>query len=787
MGAGVQPDGFVCILLDRVKEFPLSVIATMKAGGAYVPMDTEYPAERLRYILEDSQTKVLITSHDLLEEKQAQGMDLSEGIRVIFIDDVDFSEMTGPINLATPDGLAYMIYTSGSTGKPKGAILHHAGLRSYCASMADVLSLTRSDRISLHRPFTFDAHIQDLFPPLTVGASVHIIPETIRRDMEGIKIFVHENGITGGSYTTSLGALLLEGTPLPLRYMTLTGEKMAGLVCGDVQLFNGYGPTECTDLISIFRLEKGIVYDNIPIGRPMANSWCFITDQYGHLLPCGMAGELCFASVQVGRGYWQLPEQTAKVFVDCPFIEKDAWGRKVCMYRTGDLCRWNEQGELEYLGRIDNQVKLRGFRIELGEIESRMMKYDGIHQAVASVYDGQLLCLYYTADSDIDEGTLKEFLAQSLPDYMVPAAYIHLDELPLTPNGKIDRRRLNEQNNPIQSADMQQVSPCNKIEETLLEIAHDVLGREDFGVTDNLKLLGMNSIHAMRIAIRAQQKGYAIRVAELIKYQTIRQLHVDGISMSRWLNVQDKGKPIVVYVLGISGETESCHLMQELQDKYRVLLFENLTEIYTSLSDKNVDMLMDDYLSILHKELNGEGVHAFIGHSFGGEMAYRLAGRWSLLSDWRTQVVVLDNVPWTDSMENFWKLLKDRIDDKHLTLPKTVAERLEMSILINDIVIQMRRTSNVCPSYDLPIHLFVSTKHSGIDDVFNYINEMDTEENRTVLSEILDTDDMARTIDVEGMWHKNHKGSLTVSYIPDTHMGMLKKEYISLYLDSLTL
>jgi aryl carrier-like protein len=370
---------------------------------------------------------------------------------------------------------------------------------------------------------------------------------------------------------------------------------------------------------------------------------------------------------------------------------------------------------------------------------------------------------------------------------MVPAAYIHLEELPLTPNGKIDRSRLNEQNNPIQSADIQQVSPCNKIEETLLEIAHDILGREDFGVTDNLKLLGMNSIQAMRIAIRARQKGYAIRVAELIKYQTIRQLHVDGISMSRWLNVQDKGKPIVVYVLGISGETESCHLMQELQDKYRVLLFENLTEIYTSLSDKNVDMLMDDYLSILHKELNGEGVHAFIGHSFGGEMAYRLAGRWSLLSDWRTQVVVLDNVPWTDSRENFWKLLKDRIDDKHLTLPKTVAERLEMSILINDIVIQMRRTSNVCPSYDLPIHLFVSTKHSGIDDVFNYINEMDTDENRTVLSEILDTDDMARTIDVEGMWHKNHKGSLTVSYIPDTHMGMLKKEYISLYLDSLNL
>jgi amino acid adenylation domain-containing protein len=497
--AGVQSDGFVCILLHRVKEFPLSVIAIMKAGAAYLPMDTEYPAERLQYILEDSQARVLITSHDLLEEKQAQGMNLSEGIRVIFIDDVDFSEMAEPINLAAPDGLAYMIYTSGSTGRPKGVMLHHAGLRSYCISMADILSLTRSDRISLHRPFTFDAHIQDLFPPLTVGASVHIIPEAIRRDTEGIEGFIREHGITGGSYTTSLGALLLEGTPLPLRYMTLTGEKMTGLVSGDVQLFNGYGPTECTDLISTFRLEKGIVYDNIPIGRPMANSWCFITDQYGHLLPCGMAGELCFASVQVGRGYWQLPEQTAKVFGDCPFIEKDAWGRKVRMYHTGDLCRWNKQGELEYLGRIDNQVKLRGFRIELGEIESQTLKYDGIHQAVANVHDGQLLCLYYTADNDIDEATLKEFLAQSLPDYMVPAAYIQLEELPLTPNGKVDRKKLLVPE--MHTQEQEYVAPKNEIETKIANCFAEALGMDKVSADADFFAIGGDSLSLMRLLV----------------------------------------------------------------------------------------------------------------------------------------------------------------------------------------------------------------------------------------------------------------------------------------------
>jgi amino acid adenylation domain-containing protein len=298
-------------------------------------------------------------------------MSLPEGMHVMFIDEVDFSEIADPINLATPDGLAYMIYTSGSTGNPKGAMLHHAGLWNFICSVIDMEELTLEDRIAGHRSFAFDAHIQDMYPVLTLGGSFHIMPSAIRHDLHAMREFLYEHKITGGGYATAVATLLLNTfNDLPMRFITAGGEKLGGVHSEHIEIINGYGPTECTDDTSYFRIPLGSRMDNIPIGKLFPNTYGFIVDVAGHLLPRGMAGELCIAGIQVGRGYWQQPELTDQSFCDCPFVEKDGWGRKVRMYRTGDLCRWNEEGQLEYLGRIDQQVKLRGFRIELGEIES---------------------------------------------------------------------------------------------------------------------------------------------------------------------------------------------------------------------------------------------------------------------------------------------------------------------------------------------------------------------------------------------------------------------------------
>ena len=524
---GIQPNDFVCVMLDRTKEFPLTVLAIHKAAAAYTPLDLEYPNERLSYMVENSESKVVITTHDVYAAKMNEGGLELGNIQLIYLDDIDLTQKTDPILLTKPKGLAYMIYTSGSTGLPKGVMLHQRGLRSYIASMIDILGITDKDRISNHRPFSFDAHIQDLYPAITVGGSIHIMPTAIRKEMKGLHDFIVSHQITGGSYTTSLGAMLLDSYELPLRYMTLTGEKMIGLVSGKVQLVNGYGPTECTDLISAYHLEKGRIYDDIPIGRPMANSYCFIVDQSNNLVPRGVPGELCFASVQVGCGYWKLPEQTAKVFGDCPFLPLQADGKPMRMYHTGDLCRWNDEDQIMYSGRIDSQVKLRGFRIELGEIETQAQKVEGLQQAVAMVREvlgAQHLILYYTVKegANVTEEQIRTFLEQTkLAEYMQPEVYMQLDEFPFNSSGKVNRKAL-----PLPEIKAGEiVPPETETEKQLWNEVSETLKVKEFGITTPLSHIGMTSLVAMRLAMSIQKKyGVQVPVAELIQEPTIKAI-----------------------------------------------------------------------------------------------------------------------------------------------------------------------------------------------------------------------------------------------------------------------
>lgn len=520
---GVKQNMFVCVMLDRTKEFPLTVLAIHKVGAAYTPLDLEYPNERISYMVENSESPIVITTHGIYAQKMQEGNLELGNVKILYLDDIDLGQEAEPINLTTPDNLAYMIYTSGSTGKPKGVILHQRGLRSYIASMIDILGITAEDRISNHRPFSFDAHIQDLYPALTVGGSIHIMPSVIRKDMTGLRDFIIEHKITGGSYTTSLGAMLLDAYNLPLRYMTLTGEKMVGLVSKDVQLVNGYGPTECTDLISAYILDKDREYKDIPIGRPMANSYCFVLDSTGNLLPVGVAGELCFASVQVGKGYWKLPDKTDEVFVDCPFLPEE----KLRMYHTGDLCRWNPERNIDYLGRIDSQVKLRGFRIELGEIESKSVAVDGIKQSVAlirKVNGTDHLVLYYTLKENykVSEDELRTSLEKSsLAEYMIPDTFVLLDEFPFTPSGKINRKALPDP--IIKAADI--VAPETEMEKELFDMLVAVLGHSQFGVTSNLVSVGLTSLSAMKIGAQVEMKySVHLRLPDVMKDPRIRHL-----------------------------------------------------------------------------------------------------------------------------------------------------------------------------------------------------------------------------------------------------------------------
>jgi len=480
----------------------------------------------------NSESKVLITSHDVLEAKQAEGDFSTAAAKTFFIDDfmttVVGDSVADAIDLSSPDGLAYMIYTSGSTGKPKGAMLHQAGLRNFIAVVIDMEKLTANDRISGHRSFSFDAHIEDMYPVLTLGGSFHIMPTEIRKDLAAIRQFLIDHQCTGGGYSTAMTSLLLNTfDDLPIRFTTGGGEKMDGVYSDHIEIINVYGPTECTDDTSYYAIAPGRRVENIPIGQSVANNWNFIVDTAGNLVPQGVAGELCFAGVQVGRGYWRLPERTAKSFVDCPFVKQDRWGRPVRMYHTGDLCRWNEDGQIEYMGRIDTQVKLRGFRIELGEIESKALNIEGIRQAAAEVrkvMGNEHLVLYYTVVDGFaigEDDIRKTLAASSLADYMVPDAYMQMDSMPMTPNGKINRKALPA---PEMKRATEYEPPKGENEELFCSIFSEILKIKEVGATDNFFELGGTSLMVTRVIIEADKNGHHIAYGDVFANPTPRQL-----------------------------------------------------------------------------------------------------------------------------------------------------------------------------------------------------------------------------------------------------------------------
>lgn len=525
---GVRKHDFIGVMIERSKEFPVCVFGIHKAGAAYLPLDIEYPNERLQYMLEDSGANVLITTHNVLDEKRKEGEFNADTI--LYLDEIDWEKESAslkPVNRCTPDCYTYIIYTSGSTGKPKGVVLHHKGLLNYIFSTIDELHLTAEDRISSHRSFSFDSHIEDLYAILLLGGSLHIMPEKIRKDLQAIRDFVVEHGITGGGYTTSIATMLVNTFDMPVRYISAIGEKLMGVVSREAQIVNAYGPTECTDHITIHYLEKDRIYKDIPIGHVIANSWCFIVDSAGQLAPMGACGELCIAGIQVGIGYWHLPERTEQSFVECPFVDHNIDGTPVRMYHTGDLARFNDQGELECLGRIDNQVKLRGYRVELGEIETEAMKVDGVQQSVAMIREingDKHLVLYYTVDDgkSVEEEVLDDFMKQSkLPAYMVPEVYMQMDAMPRTPNGKINRRAL-----PVPEMSVGEIElPANESEARLFEIAKKVLKTENFGVTTNLMNVGMNSLSAMRLSASIQQElGINVPTRSIMQSPTVREI-----------------------------------------------------------------------------------------------------------------------------------------------------------------------------------------------------------------------------------------------------------------------
>ena len=496
---GVGPDVCVAIAAERSPQLLVGLLAIIKAGGAYVPLDPDYPADRLAYMLKDSGVHLLLTQTALLEQ-----LPTAEGVCVIAMDSLHLDSWpTQPPGLHLHgDNLAYVIYTSGSTGQPKGVGNTHAALAERLQWMQATYSLNETDVLMQKAPISFDVSVWECFWPLITGCRLVLAGPGEHRDPHRIAQLVQEHGVTTLHFVppllqlfideplaaecTSLRRLFSGGEALPAE---LRNRVLAQLPA--VQLHNRYGPTETAINVTHWhcRAEDS---ERSPIGRPLGNVICRVLDEQLNPVPLGVPGELCIGGIGLARGYLGRAGLTAERFV------ADHQGAR--LYRTGDRARWSANGVLEYLGRLDQQVKLRGFRVEPEEIEARMLALDGIAQAVVLVRDAQLIG-YFTAHGELDDAQVKTALAAELPEYMVPALLMRLDAMPLSPSGKLDRRAL-----PIPVWQTREhIEPETPLQQQIAAIWREVLGLPRIGLRDDFFALGGHSLLATQIISRTRQ------------------------------------------------------------------------------------------------------------------------------------------------------------------------------------------------------------------------------------------------------------------------------------------
>ncbi len=520
IGLGVKPETRVGIAVERSIEMVVGLLAILKAGGAYVPLDPEYPSERLAFIAEDSGIELLLTQHHL-----RPSLPVANGLSVVELDRLDVAHYasTNPAVALHGEHLAYVIYTSGSTGRPKGAAIRHDALTNCMVWMQETYQLTDSDAVLHKAPFGFDVSVWEIFWPLSVGARLVIAQPGDHRDPERIIELIQRHGVTTLNFVPSMLKAFLAYPDVRaktrLKHIMCGGEAVPATLQQDVSecldgahLHDLYGPTETTIHVTHWWCRDD-VHRQIPIGRPISGTRTYVLDGELNLVPQGVAGELYIGGVSLARGYLSRSDLTAERFIAAPFTEGER------LYRTGDLVRWREDGQLEYLGRLDHQVKIRGLRIELGEIEAELLAQPEVREAVVVAQEsptGSRLVAYVVpqADGKLDTSALREALGQTLPDYMVPGAVITLDALPLNANGKVDRKALPE---PDLASDTHYEPPQGEVERALAEIWSEVIGVERVGRYDNFFELGGHSLLALKVLEQMRHRGLTAQVRTLFQ------------------------------------------------------------------------------------------------------------------------------------------------------------------------------------------------------------------------------------------------------------------------------
>lgn len=635
---GVRAETLVGILMERSPDLVAALLGIWKAGGAYVPLDPMYPVDRLEYMLEDSRAPVLVTQSSLatlLSARDVSVLSLDRGWHESAEESGD-----GLTSISGGENLAYVIYTSGSTGKPKGVQIPHRALVNFLYTMREAPGLTETDTLLAVTTLSFDIAGLELWLPLLVGAGIELVSREIASDGRRLAEVLDASRATVMQATPATWRMLLEtgwkGDP---RLKILCGgEAMPGDLAGSLlarcgALWNVYGPTETTIWSTAHHVREA-EGTTAPIGRPIGNTTIYLLDTSLEPVPIGAAGELHIGGEGVARGYLNRPELTAQRFIADPFSRVPG----ARLYKTGDAARYLPDGRIEYLNRLDNQVKLRGYRIELGEIEAALRRHADVGEAVVvlrtDVPGGKALAAYIvSATRQPAAAELRQFLKESLPEYMVPSYFVAMDELPLTPNGKIDRRALPAPDASARETQESFVAPRDALEAGLAKLWSEILGVPKVGVTDNFFELGGESLLALRLFLRIEQTfGRKLPLATLIQASTVEALanalRGDGWSApwSPLVPIQTSGTRTPFFCIhGVGGNVINYRaLSQHLgnDQPFYALQARGLDGSQQPLTD--IVEMARLYLEEVRR-IQPHGPYLLGGLSFGGVVAFEMA------------------------------------------------------------------------------------------------------------------------------------------------------------------
>jgi amino acid adenylation domain-containing protein len=624
----IEPDTLIGLCVERSLEMIIGVLGILKAGGAYVPIDPNYPQERIKFMLEDSGISVLLTQSFLLDK-----LPLTElKHQIICLDEEVFTEELtyNPNHQSTPDNLAYVIYTSGSAGQPKGVMIEHKAIVNLALAWVETFQVQPHSRVLQFGSFSFDLSIGEIATALSAGACLYLANQETLLPSQALVDFLTQQKITHIFLPPSALAILPKATLSNLQSIGVGGEACPAELVSQWgtgrRFYNCYGPTECTVIVAIALCQLNGKKPSI--GKPSPNLRTYILDAHNQPLPPGIPGELCVAGVGLARGYLNRPEITAQ-----KFIEIELFGKTERIYKTGDLARWDAEGDLEYFGRIDEQIKLRGFRVELGEIESLLLQHPLVKEAIVILYKtatNQSLIAYVTGIANNFSSELRNHLKSRLPDYMIPAQIVVLDELPLTPNGKIDRKALPAPNLEIEGL---YTAPRNEVEQKLAQLWSAVLERQEISIHDNFFDLGGHSLLAVKLLNNIQQVfGQQLALSSLFQNPTIAQL-AEQICNTRvqkphpnLLLLQPQGNATPVFCLpGANGHSFYFQdLAINLGNEHPVYGLETPGRDGLSLLPNSVQLHASQLIKVLRQQ-QPKNPYILVGYSSGCAVAFEMA------------------------------------------------------------------------------------------------------------------------------------------------------------------